>query len=156
MGEEADRVGAIGVLAKRLEHLFNTVYPKGRGPYSNKEAADLINTRAGEQIISPNYIWQLRKGERAEPSFNRLAAIAKLFGVKVTYFSDDEVAERTDDQLAIVDTLRELGVEHIATRATGLSPESMKAIAEQMTAVLAQVEYRRQVEGVQDDDEPTA
>lgn len=156
MGEEADGVGPTGVLAQRLEHLFQTVHPKGRDPYTNQEAADLINAQAGEKVISQNYLWQLRKGERDTPSFKRLDAIAKFFGVKVSYFSDDEMAARVNEQFEVVTAMRELGVEHIALRAAGLSTASMAAIAAQMKAVLAQVENSRRLEGLPDDDEPTA
>lgn len=130
-----------GVLASRLDHLFATVHPKDRGPYTYKEAAEAINRAAGEKIISPNYLWQLRKGERTEPSHNRLVAIAKFFGVDVSYFSDDEVAERTDDQLELVTALRDQGVRNLAVRASGLSTESLQAI-------LGMVEQARRIEGL--------
>ncbi|SEG49129.1 hypothetical protein SAMN04489712_105516 [Thermomonospora echinospora] len=81
-----------GPIARRLDHLFRTVHPRDRGPYTHKEAAEAINAAAGEQVISPAYLWQLRKGTRTEPGHKRLVAIAKFFGVDVTYFTDDQTA----------------------------------------------------------------
>jgi len=79
--------GRESVLAERLDLLFETVHPAGRGPYTLREAADAINAEAGETIISAAYLSQLRNGKREEPSHSRLAAIARFFGVDVEYFS---------------------------------------------------------------------
>ncbi|WP_424534430.1 helix-turn-helix domain-containing protein [Sphaerisporangium viridialbum] len=134
-----------GVLAQRLDHLFKTVHPKGRRPYSLREAAKEINEEAGESIISAAYLSQLRTGEKTKPSHERLAAIARFFGVEVTYFTDDQVAERTDSQLALVNAIRDSGVRQLALRASGLSPETLAAI-------LNMVEQARKIEGLPDDD----
>jgi transcriptional regulator with XRE-family HTH domain len=128
-----------GVVAQRLDHLFRTVHPKNRAPYTYQEVADGINTAAGEKIISPSYLWQLRKGTRAEPSHNRLAAIAKFFGVPLTYFTDDQTARETDEQLELLVALRDQGVQHLAMRAAGLSAGSLQAI-------LAMIENARKIE----------
>jgi transcriptional regulator with XRE-family HTH domain len=134
-----------GVLAQRLDHLFKTVHPKGRGPYTLREAAKEINDQAGEAIISAAYLSQLRTGEKTNPSHERLRTIAAFFGVDVTYFTDDEVAERTDSQLALVNAIRDSGVRELALRASGLSPETLKAI-------LSMVEQARKIEGLPEDD----
>lgn len=132
-----------GVLARRLDHLFRTVHPGSGDPFTYKQVADAINADAGSKIISPNYLWQLRKGERTEPSHSRLVAIARFFGVDVSYFSDDQAAERTDEQLELVTALRDQGVRRIALRAAGLSPGSLRAI-------LAMIENARQIERLPD------
>ncbi|MEU9889991.1 helix-turn-helix transcriptional regulator [Sphaerisporangium sp. NPDC051017] len=134
-----------GVLAQRLDHLFKTVHPKGRGPYTLREAARQINEEAGKAIISAAYLSQLRTGEKTRPSYERLSAIARFFGVDVTYFADDEVAVRTDSQLALIAAIRDSGVRELALRASGLSPETLKAI-------LGMVEQARKIEGLPDDD----
>src|SRR5271165_495575 len=82
--------GEPGVLARRLQRLFATVHPPGRGPWTLKEAAAAINEAAGTQLISYNYLYQLHRGTKSEPGHTRLAAIARFFGVPVSYFSDDE------------------------------------------------------------------
>ncbi|MYW03338.1 XRE family transcriptional regulator [Streptomyces sp. SID3343] len=123
------------MLARRLEHLFATVHPRDRGPYSTPEAVELINEMAGETVMGATYMWQLRTGRRDDPTHSRLNAVAKFFGVSVTYFYDDAVAERTDAQLAMLTAVRDAGVRSIALRANGLSPESQAAV----TAMLDRV-----------------
>jgi transcriptional regulator with XRE-family HTH domain len=129
MVDEVSEDGGHGVIAQRLEHLFSTVFPKELGrPYTLREAAAKINSDAGESVISPAYIAQLRNGDRAEPAFSKLVGLAKLFGVTVDYFTDDDAAQRIDDQLALVAAMRDQGVEHVALRAAGLSADSLKAV----------------------------
>ncbi|GGK82166.1 secretion protein EspR [Sphaerisporangium melleum] len=134
-----------GMLAQRLDHLFRTVHPKGRKPYTLREAAKEINDETGRSVISAAYLSQLRTGEKTNPSHERLAAIARFFGVDVTYFTDDEVAERTDNQLAVINAVRDNGVRRLALRASGLSPETLQAL-------LSMVEQARKIEGLPDDD----
>lgn len=137
-----------GTLASRLEHLFATVHPADRKPYTLREVAEAINTKAGTKLISPNYLWQLRNGERTEPSHTRLTAIADFFGVDVSYFSNDRAAQQVDEQLDIVVALRDAGVRALALRAAGLSPQSL-------TAILGMIENARRLEGLPQDG-PTA
>jgi len=116
------------VIARRLEHLFATVHPSGRGPYGLREVADAINEDAGARIMSAAYLSQLRSGQRTEPSHSRLAAIAKFFGVDVRYFSDDETAQATDQQLEFLSAMRDTGVRAVAIRAAGLSETALQAV----------------------------
>jgi transcriptional regulator with XRE-family HTH domain len=147
MGEVQQDIGGHGVIAQRLEHLFATVYPKQLGrPYTLREAAEKINADAGENVISVAYISQLRNGEKREPAFSKLAALAKLFGVSVDYFTDDEAARRVDEQLDLVVALRDQQVEHVALRAAGLSAASL-------STVLAVIENARKAEGLPDGQE---
>ncbi len=142
----SEQDAAHGVIAQRLDHLFATVHPRGRGPYTLREAADAINQAAGTRLISPTYLWQLRNGQRTEPSHSRLAAIAEFFGVDVRYFSHDETAQRTDEQLDLLVALRDSGVKTIALRAAGLSGSSLETIR-------AVIENARRLEGLPDDPE---
>ena len=135
-----------GMLARRLERLFATVHPPGRGPYSTKEAAEAINEAAGRPLLSYNYLYQLRRGTKAEPGHTRLAAIARFFQVPVTYFGDDEAAAQIDEQLELAAALRDQGVRHVAFRAAGLSTASLRAI-------LAVIENARRLEGLPADDQ---
>lgn len=134
-----------GNLARRLERLFATAHPPWRGPYSTKEAAAAINEAAGTQVISYNYLYQLRRGTKTEPGHSRLAAIARFFGVPVSYFTDDEDdAVRAVEQLeaqAITAALRDQGVRDVAFRAAGLSPASL-------AAVLSVIDNARRLEGL--------
>jgi transcriptional regulator with XRE-family HTH domain len=90
-----------GVIAERLNHLWDTCQPLGR-PYTLKEVTDGINEEAGEQIISVQYLSQLRNGDRTEPAYSKLVAITRFFGVPAGYFSDDETFRRTDEELGLL------------------------------------------------------
>jgi transcriptional regulator with XRE-family HTH domain len=133
--------GLENLLAQRLNRLFATVHPAGRGPYTLREAADAINSEAGETIISASYLSQLRAGQRREPSHSRLAAIARFFGVDVDYFSPEVSAEDADRQTEVLTAMRDAGVRAIALRAHGLSEPSL-------AAVLAVIENARRLENL--------
>jgi transcriptional regulator with XRE-family HTH domain len=132
------------VIAQRLDHLFATVHPAGRGPYTLREVADAINAEAGENIISAAYLSQLRTGQRAEPSHSRLAAIARFFGVEIDYFSGETAAGEADRQLEFLVAMRDAGVRSVALRASGLSEASL-------AAVRAVIENARRLEGLPGD-----
>lgn len=139
-----------GVLAIRLNHLFATVHPGGRGPYSNEEVARAIRAQGGD--ISKQYIAYLRKGERDNPRMHHLEALARFFGVPVAYFFDDQAADRVDARLDQLGALRDAGlrrsdlqalddagVTRIAMRAVGLSPKGL-GIAETILDGLREME----------------
>ncbi|MFI7588141.1 helix-turn-helix domain-containing protein [Spongisporangium articulatum] len=132
-------------LADRLETLFRTVHPAGRGEYTNKEVADAIAADGGA-TISVTYLWQLRNGQRDNPTMHHLEAIAKFFGVPPSYFFDDEAAARLDEQLGVLTALRDANVRGVALRTFGLSPAGVEAV----TAMIEQV---RRLEGLRDDAE---
>jgi transcriptional regulator with XRE-family HTH domain len=116
-------------LADKLNHLFATVHPAGRGPYSNEEAAAAIRARGGP-TISGTYIWMLRKGERDNPTLKHLEALAAYFGVPAAYFVDDDACAKIDAELDLLVMMRDLGVKRVALRAAGLSSRSLESIAE--------------------------
>jgi transcriptional regulator with XRE-family HTH domain len=132
---------AHGLIAQRLDHLFETVHPPGRGPYSLREVVDAINEDAGAKLISAAYLSQLRTGQRTEPSHSRLAAIAKFFGVDIRYFSHDETARATDEQLELLAAMRDSGVRAVAIRAAGLSDTALEAVK-------ALIDNARRLEGL--------
>jgi transcriptional regulator with XRE-family HTH domain len=140
MSSTAQEAG-LGTLARRLQHLFDTVRAPGRGPWSVSEAVEAINQAAGRPLMSYNYLYQLKRGTKKEPSHTRLAAIARHFGVPVAYFDDDQAAAEIDAQLELAAALRDEGVRHIAFRAAGLSPASIQA-------VLGVIENARRLEGL--------
>jgi transcriptional regulator with XRE-family HTH domain len=138
-----DQDGQRNVIAQRLEHLFATMRgPHGR-PYTMREVADGINEAAGENVISVQYLSQLRLGHRTEPSYSKLEAIAKFFGVDVLYFSDDLTAARADEQLETLQAMQDAGVRALALRAAGLSEASLDAVK-------ALIEHMRTQEGLRD------
>jgi transcriptional regulator with XRE-family HTH domain len=130
-------------LAEKLNHLFSTVHPHGRPEHSSEEVAEAIGKRGGP-TISATYIWQLRKGLRDNPTKKHLEALADFFGVPPAYFFDNEAAVRIDAELELLSALRDAPVRQVALRASGLSPQSLKAIAEMIDRV-------RQLEGLTDE-----
>jgi transcriptional regulator with XRE-family HTH domain len=84
-------------LADKLNRLFANTTTRGGQEYSNEQVAAAIV--ATGVTISQSYIWQLRKGKKDNPTFKHLQALAAFFGVPVSYFFDDEVTDRVDQQL---------------------------------------------------------
>jgi transcriptional regulator with XRE-family HTH domain len=119
-----------GLLAQRLSHLFLTVHPEGRGPYSHAEVAEAINEAAGKNIISTVYIWQLRTGQRDNPTMRHLSALAAFFGVSPAYFFPDSEADQDRTQADLTKALRDDSVRDLALRAAGLSDRSLQAISQ--------------------------
>jgi len=136
-----DRPGK-GIIADRLDRLFEAVRPLGR-PYTLREVAEGINEQAGRTLLSVQYLSQLRNGDRSKPSYDVLTAICKWFGVPVTYFSDDAAFQRTEEELRVLALMRDSGVRNLAFRASGISEQSL-------ALVTALVEKMRQAEGLRD------
>ncbi len=67
--------------------------------------------------------------------------LAAFFGVPVNYFFNDDVATRVDTELDFIVALRNAPVRDIAIRASGLSAESLSAIA-------GMIEHARRLEGL--------
>lgn len=114
-------------MAEKLNHLFATVHPAGRGPYSNEEVAAAIQEQGGP-TISGTYIWLLRRGRRDNPTKKHLEALANFFGVPPAYFFDDETAAQLAPQLRLLAALRDVSVREIALRVAEFSPDSRDAI----------------------------
>ncbi|MGP3999422.1 helix-turn-helix domain-containing protein [Streptomyces sp. 8N706] len=115
-------------LADKLNHLFETVVPAGRAPYSTEEVARAIT--ASGVPISGSYIWLLRKGQRDNPTLRHLEGLAKFFGVPPAYFFDDRVTADVNAELGLLTALRDTRVQHVALRTAGLSPQSLSSIGE--------------------------
>jgi transcriptional regulator with XRE-family HTH domain len=115
------------LVAQRLNHLFDTVRPKGGGTYNPASVAEAINDSAGEKVIDKTYIWQLRKGRKDNPSYNVLILLSRFFGVSPLYFFPDE-----DDAQAIEPPLRAAlsnpAIRDLVLLSVGLSDRSLEAI----------------------------
>ncbi|MQA98553.1 MAG: XRE family transcriptional regulator [Streptosporangiales bacterium] len=121
-------------LAERLDRLFRTVRRRGGGEYSNEEVAEALRERGGP-TISATYLWQLRKGIRHNPTKKHLEAVAEFFGVPTAYFFDDEAGARIETELELLAALRDSSVRQLALRASGLSAESLSALAKMVDRV---------------------
>lgn len=127
-------------LARKLNRLFETIHPAGRGEYSPEEVAKAI-TDSGEGSISAAYIYMLRKGQRDNPTKRHLELLADFFGVTPAYFFDEEAAERIEQQLDLLAAFRDGNIRRLAARANGLSPKSLRGI-------LRMVDAAREIEGL--------
>ena len=105
--------------AARLNRLFDTVYPPGRGPHTSAEVIAAL--KAEGVTMSAPYLSQLRSGNRTNPSAATMAALANFFRIKPAYFTDDEYYEKLDKELTWLANMRDEGVRRIAARTVGLS-----------------------------------
>ena len=91
MSEEG---AARGVIAERLQRLWEI------RPASLRDVADAITAETGREV-SAQYLSQLRNGQRTEPSYSIIAAIATYFGVTPDYFrAPDDIARQTEESSA--------------------------------------------------------
>jgi ESX-1-secreted protein regulator len=121
-------------LAYKVERLFRTIHPRGRGEYSFEEVAEAIRQQGGP-TISATYLWQLRRGLRDNPTKKHIEALADFFGVPAAYFFDDEAMACVDAELELLTALRDVGGRQVALRAAGLSCASLDAIREMVERV---------------------
>ena len=124
----SDTDGGVPGLADRLNHLFSTIpRPDRQGLWTNEQASAAL--AAAGNYMSDAYIGQLRNGKRNNPSARNLAAIAELFAVPVDYFFNPETAAKIDADLRLLTAVRDSGIQGLALRAQGLSPESIASLA---------------------------
>lgn len=126
-------------LAAKIDHLFTVVRP-ARGEYTHEQVAKAIED-AGGPTISATYLWQLRKGLRDNPTKKHLEALSAFFGVPPSYFFDEEAAAAVDAELELLTALRDPKVRELASRAAGLSPETLDTLIDMTTRA-------RQLEGL--------
>jgi transcriptional regulator with XRE-family HTH domain len=116
--------------AARLNRLFDTVYPPGRGPHTSAEVIGAL--KAEGVTMSAPYLSQLRSGNRTNPSSTTMTALANFFRIKPEYFTDDEYYEKLDKELTWLAAMRDEGVRRIASRTVGLSPEAQQDVVEKV------------------------
>lgn len=98
--------------------------------------ASVTDQAIGEHIgKSRTTVWKLRTGQEVNPKIETLEALARFFGVKVTYFLDEDKAAIADEQLDSLSAARRLqevaernGVVGISARLGSLSPEGLSAV----------------------------
>ncbi len=137
-------------LAHKLNNLFAHYTPRDGQEYSNEQVAAAISAR-GAVKISQSYIWQLRKSKKDNPTYKHLQALAGFFGVPVSYFFDDEVTDRVDQQLEKLRSeqvrLNEIAgsseVQLMAMRAGELSPQRRRLVMELLNVVYREEKAER-------------
>ncbi|MCH6159921.1 XRE family transcriptional regulator [Streptomyces marispadix] len=105
-------------LAEKIDKLFKSIAPGGR-EYTYEEVARGCSELSGG-TFSKTYIWQLRTGQRDNPTKRHLEALAAFFHVPVAYFFDEDTAERIDTQIALASAMRNAEVRDIALRAMSM------------------------------------
>src|ERR1700745_2774399 len=90
--------------AARLNRLFDTVYPPGRGPHTSAEVIAALKDEA--ITVSPPSLSHLRSGNRTNPSTATMAALANFFRIKPAYFTDDDYYEKLDKELHFLSNMR--------------------------------------------------
>ena len=119
--------------ADRLNLLFDTVFPPGRGPHTSAEVVTALGLE-GIHMSAP-YLSQLRSGARTNPSAATMAALARFFRIEVAYFTDDAYYDRLARELSALAHMRDEGVRRITARVVALSPaarEDVLAHADQL------------------------
>lgn len=137
MAADEDSRGPEGLFARRLDHLIRTVHPEDRKPYTPKEIAAAINAAAGEQVASGTYIWQLRKGEKDNPTYKLVVALSRFFGVSPAYFFDEAETARDAVPAEVALALKDGRVRGITLGVQGLSAHSLDAVEQLIATVRA-------------------
>jgi transcriptional regulator with XRE-family HTH domain len=115
-------------LAEKLDMLFRRGHPRGRDEYSYEEVAAGIK-QMGLVPVSGTLLWELRTGKKTNPRMQQLESIAGFFGIKPSYFFNDEAFEMIDAQLELFAAMRDNNVRQLALRAADLSPETLRMLA---------------------------
>lgn len=92
-------------------------------------------------MVSATYLWQLRTGVKDNPTLRHLLALARFFGVPLTYFAPDDTTRGRDLPAEVVAALTDDNVRDLVLRTVGLSDRSLQAIA-------SMVDSARSVEGL--------
>jgi transcriptional regulator with XRE-family HTH domain len=115
-------------ISRRLTHLYATV-PE----LSDERVARRLSELENPISVTPQYIQQLRTGNRTNPTINVVYGLAEVCGVPATYLiADEEEAKRIDDQLALLAALKKAGVSALALRAAELDGEARRWVMEQV------------------------
>jgi transcriptional regulator with XRE-family HTH domain len=128
--------------ADRLSRLIATVHPPDRKPYSYREIAQGVEELTGVSM-SATHVQQLAVGARRDPKRSHIQALAQFFGVPVTYFFDDEVADQVDQQVSDVVAWRDTEARAMAQRAMQLSPRDRETVSALMDQLNSYDETRR-------------
>ena len=127
-------------LAHRLDRLFDEVRPAGRRGrrYTNEEVAVAVKALNPDIRVGGAYLSALRNGTKKKPSTELLAALARHFGMPISYFFDEEPPARGAGAAGELARLADnTQVRRLALRALDLTPEGLAEVAELVERVLA-------------------
>ena len=121
--------------AEKLDFLFRAHRRPDGHEHSTREVAAWIQDERGH-AVSPAYIWQLRNGERDNPTKRHLEDLAAFFRISPRYFFEDAETERTQTELALLAAMQQHPeVQQLALHSLGVSAESLRAIRETIERV---------------------
>lgn len=113
--------------AARLQNLVNTVHPPGRERFTQKEIVAGIREFGGD--ISQQYLSELLRGVRTDPSERIVRYLAMFFGVTEQYFVEDAEYQRTNDYIALLRQVADTELLSVSARAIDLPPEAIDRIS---------------------------
>ncbi|GII22590.1 helix-turn-helix domain-containing protein [Planosporangium mesophilum] len=113
-------------LAEKINFLFDWLGRKTGRTYTNSEVAAATG-------MSDTYVGYLRRGSADNPTLKTIQDLARFFGVKPSFFTDDaddEAIDRLDAQLDLFRAINDPNIQALALRATkaNLSPAGLEAI----------------------------
>ncbi|MFF3664902.1 helix-turn-helix domain-containing protein [Microtetraspora malaysiensis] len=92
---------------QKLVRLRETKLKEGGRPYSLQEiSAGIRAASRGKVTLSAASLSKIERDVTEEPSLRHLTAIAKFFGVPVTYFVDDVAGEQMYESMAALIAFR--------------------------------------------------
>lgn len=113
-------------LAAKLNQLFATMHPDGTKPDSNEKVVEALAQRGIR--ITAQYLGQIRAGKKTNVDANTLRGLAEYFGVTASYLVERGPNKHIEDQLRLLRLLRDEKISAIATRASGLSNQSLESL----------------------------
>ncbi|EMD23358.1 helix-turn-helix domain-containing protein [Amycolatopsis azurea] len=108
--------------AQKLSALIDSARADEGAPHSYRELSAAID-RAGGPAMSPAYLQQLATGKRINPKIHYVEALARLFGVPITYFFEDQEAQPAGE------------AKLMAMRAQELSPQGRRQVMDLLELV---------------------
>ncbi|WP_319432922.1 helix-turn-helix domain-containing protein [Mycobacterium sp. RTGN5] len=111
--------------ASRLNRLFDTVHPPGRGPHTATEVIAALRDKG--IVMSAPYLSRLRSGAQRRPSAEAMAGLANFFHIKPDFFTDDAYYEKLDKELTWLANTRDEGVRRFGKLAVGILPDATHA-----------------------------
>lgn len=134
--DDGEPAPSLATFAGRLDKAITTMHPPDRGPYTYAEISKGVKELGA--TLSTSYLWQLRRGDRDNPTLRQIEALARFFHLPVTWFVGGSAAEieSIEAQMNLVQVMRSPQVREVALRASSLTPAGLRAIV----GILGQLE----------------